>query len=369
MPSARPAAMAAIAELRVGVYQIPTDRAESDGTLSWQSTTLVTAEADAAGRTGLGWTYDHPAAATLVKETLANVVCGRDALDLPGAWLAMLEAVRNLGRPGIAACAISAVDVALWDLKAKLLEVPLALLLGRMRERVPLYGSGGFSSYSERELQAQLAGWVEQGFSRVKMKVGREPSHDTGRVIAARQAIGEQVELFVDANGAYTAKQALEMAERFKSAGVSWFEEPVPSDDLAGLRLIRSRAPAGMAITAGEYGYDPWYFQRMLEAEAVDILQADATRCLGLSGLLEVGALCAARCLPLSAHTAPYLHLAAACALRSLVHVEYFHDHARIEQRLFDGARAPIEGALAPDLSRPGHGLELKRRDAERFAR
>jgi L-alanine-DL-glutamate epimerase-like enolase superfamily enzyme len=264
--------------------------------------------------------------------------------------------------------AIAAVDSALWDLKARLLDVPLVILLGAVRDGVPVYGSGGFTSYSPAQLQVQLGEWVASGIPRVKMKIGRQPAADVDRVRAARAAIGAAAELFVDANSAYSRKQALAFAERFADDGVNWFEESVSSDDLEGLRLLRNRVPAGMDIAAGEYGYDLFYFRRMLEAGAVDVLQADATRCAGISGFLRVGALCEARGLPLSAHTAPSLHVHPCCALPAVRHLEYFHDHVRIEQMFFDGALTPINGALCPDVSRAGMGLELKRHDVQRYA-
>ncbi|HET7340143.1 MAG TPA: enolase C-terminal domain-like protein [Methylomirabilota bacterium] len=347
---------------------IPTDAPESDGTLAWDRTTLVVVEAVAGGRTGLGYTYADLATASLARDTLAPRVLGLDAFDVPGAWWTMARAVRNLGRRGIATMAIAAVDAALWDLKARLLDLPLATLLGRVRPRVDVYGSGGFTSYSQERLQQQLGGWAESGIRRVKMKVGRHPADDPARVRAAREAIGPRTELFVDANGACSRQQALALAERFAAEGVTWFEEPVSSDDLDGLRLLRDRAPAGMDIAAGEYGYDESYFRRMLDAGAVDVLQADATRCGGITGFLRVAALCVARSLPLSAHCAPTLHLPLGLALEPVRHLEYFHDHVRIERMLFDGAPAPVEGMLAADLSRPGLGIELKRSDAARWA-
>lgn len=354
--------------LTVSAYRIPTDRPESDGTITWSATTIVIVEVCAGERCGIGYTYGSVAVADVIRQVLAEHVVGGDALAVTAAWSAMARAVRNIGRPGVASCAISAVDVALWDLKARLLELPLVVLLGAVRPCVAAYGSGGFTSYTLAELQAQLGGWVAAGTPRVKMKVGRDPPADVERVRAAREAIGPKAELFVDANGAYDRKQALGFAERFAELGVSWFEEPVSSDDLAGLRLMRDRAPAGMDIAAGEYGYDLAYFHRMLGAGAVDVQQADATRCGGISGFVRVAALCEARSLPLSAHTAPSVHTHPCCALLPVRHVEYFHDHARIEQRVFDGARALDCGTLAPDLSRPGLGLELKRADAAPYA-
>jgi L-alanine-DL-glutamate epimerase-like enolase superfamily enzyme len=280
----------------------------------------------------------------------------------------MVAATRNLGRPGITSTAIAAVDAALWDLKARLLGVPLVGLLGAVRGSIPVYGSGGFTNYSLDQLKERLGGWVAQGIGRVKMKIGSDPAADPERVRAAREAIGPDAELFVDANGAYGRKQALAKAEVFAEHRVSWFEEPVSSDDLEGLRLLRDRAPAGMEITAGEYGYDLVYFRRMLEAGAVDVLQPDATRCAGITGFLRAGALCEAFGVPLSAHTAPSLHAHPCCALPMARHVEYFHDHARIERTFFDGAQEPVEGHLRPDLSRPGLGLELKESEAARYA-
>jgi L-alanine-DL-glutamate epimerase-like enolase superfamily enzyme len=356
-----------IERVEVSAYRVPTDRPESDGTLEWDSTTIVVVEVHAGAARGLGYTYGDTAAAELIRGRLAGVVHGRDALAVGAAWAAMIREVRNAGRPGIASMAISAVDAALWDLKARLLELPLATLLDAGGDGVPVYGSGGFTSYSIAQLREQLSGWVAQGIPRVKMKVGREPERDVERVRAAREAIGDRAELFVDANGAYDRKRALRFAEEFVESGVSWFEEPVSSDDLEGLRLLRDRAPAGMAITAGEYGYDLAYFRRMLDAGAVDVLQPDATRCGGITGFLRAGALCEAYGIDVSAHTAPMLHLAPTGAVSRLRHLEYFHDHVRIESLLFDGAVAPREGRLYPDLTRPGLGLELKHADAERY--
>ncbi len=225
----------------------------------------------------------------------------------------------------------------------------------------------GFTSYSIEELQKQLGQWAEQGFRAVKMKVGTRPEEDLARVVAARRAIGESVALYVDANGAYSRKQALAFAHRFAGVDVAWFEEPVSSDDLEGLRLIRDAAPPGVDVAAGEYGYDLVYFRRMLEAGAVDVLQADATRCAGASEFLRAAALAAAHQVRFSAHTAPSLHTHLCCAAQPSYNIEYFHDHARIEQMLFDGAIRPSLGVLRPDLSRPGMGLELKRPDAARY--
>jgi len=359
----------AVTGLDVSAYTIPTDQPESDGTLEWHSTTIVVVEVHAGEETGLGYTYGDVSTGRFVESQLAEVVRGCDALAPPAAWLAMQQRIRNAGRPGVGAMAVSAVDVALWDLKARLLDLPLVTLLGAAHDAVPVYGSGGFCSYSLERLAEQLGGWVAEGIPRVKLKVSREPERDPERLDAVRAAVGDETDVYVDSNGALSRKDALAWAERFAGDwGVSWYEEPVSSDDLEGLRLLRDRGPGGLEIAAGEYGYTLPYFERMLAAEAVDCLQADVTRCGGITPLLRIDGLCAARSLDLSAHCAPAISAHAFAAVTRLRHLEYFHDHVRIEGMLFDGTLSPAGGALEPDRSRPGLGLELRRRDSERWA-
>lgn len=360
------AGTALIDEVEVSAYRIPTDGPEADGTMDWDSTTLVVVELQAGDERGLGFGYADRATACLIGDTLANELRGGDALAIPAIRSHLGRSVRNLGRPGIAAMAISIVDIALWDLKSRLLGLALVDLLGTARRAVPIYGSGGFTNYPDERLCRQLAGWVEAGISSVKMKIGRDAAGDLRRVAAVRRAIGE-ADLFVDANGGYSRKLAASQARRFTEKNVCWFEEPVSSDDLEGLRLLRDVAPPGMDIAAGEYGYEPFDFRRLLDGQAVDVLQADATRCGGVSGFLAVASQCIARPLPLSAHTAPSIHAHLGCACPEVAHVEYFHDHARIERMLFDGCLAPHNGTLEPDRSRPGLGLEFKKPDAERW--
>jgi L-alanine-DL-glutamate epimerase-like enolase superfamily enzyme len=357
-----------IDRIQVSTYTIPTDFPESDGTLQWDKTTLLLVEAYAGGRCGIGYTYADGATASLVQDTLVSAVQGQDAMSPSAAYQTMWHTIRNLGRPGICSMAISAVDCALWDLKARLLDLPLVRLLGQVRQGAVIYGSGGFTSYSDKQLAQQLSGWVERGIHSVKMKIGRDASRDIERINVARDAIGPRSELFVDANGAYSRKQAIFQAELFSEFDVRWFEEPVSSDDLEGLRLVRDRAPAEMQIAAGEYGYDIFYFQRMLAAGAVDVQQADISRCGGITGFLQVAALCQAHNIRLSGHTAPALHTQVACAVPLFENLEYFHDHVRIERMFFDGLPELVNGELRPDLSRPGNGLELKQADVRKFA-
>lgn len=357
-----------ISDLAVSVFTIPTSSPEADGTYAWTSTTMVLVHITAGDQVGLGYTYSHSAAATLIHETFRGLLIGKSAFDVSARWHEMRHALRNLGSRGIGAMAISAVDTALWDLKAKLLGLPLCKLLGQLRDTVPAYGSGGFTTYSPQQMEQQLRDWLDLGIKKVKIKIGSHPDDDLARVAFVRDVIGPDVELFVDANGAFDAETALWFANEFATYDVRWFEEPVSSDDLEDLRLLRERTPPRMQIAAGEYGFDAYYFRRMLEARAVDVLQADATRCQGFTGFLEANVLCASRNLSLSAHCAPALHSHVCSSASRVVHIEYFHDHARIERMLFDGVPGVRHGHLTPDTSRAGLGFELKEADAEQFA-
>jgi L-alanine-DL-glutamate epimerase-like enolase superfamily enzyme len=360
-----------ISKVDTSVYRIPTDLPEADGTFTWNDTTLVLAEVtDDQGTRGLGFSYAAAAAANVINDTLAPAISGKAIDDSGALWNTLIARVRNIGRPGIASTAISALDIALWDLRARDARLPLFKLLGPCRAAVPVYGSGGFTSYANEELARQLGGWVhDDGIPRVKMKIGTDwgtrDEIDIERVRVAREAIGPGAQLFVDANGAYTAKQAIGLAQRFAESGVSYFEEPVSSDQLDQLAFVRGHVPQDVA--AGEYGWDPWYFRDMLRAGAVDIMQADVTRCCGVTGWLQAARLAYDFAIPFSAHCSPSIHAQVGCAAPQISHVEYFHDHVRIEQMLFDGFPRLEGGCLHPDPSRPGLGLEIKRRDAERW--
>ncbi len=352
---------------QVSVFTVPTDAPEADGTFAWDHTTMVLVELTCGSVTGLGYTYADESTGKLVQSLLREIIEQADPWQHAQLLARMYRRVRNLGICGIATMAIAAIDTALWDLRARLLNLPLVTLFGRERDGIAVYGSGGFTSYDDAQLRAQFTGWAQAGFGKVKMKVGSHPDDDPRRVQVARAAIGAGVELFVDANGAYTVQQALRLADTFFEQGVTWFEEPVSSDNLTGLRQVRERVPAGMDVAAGEYGYSAFYFQRMIDACAVQVLQADATRCAGFSGFLDAAALCWAANLPLSSHCAPSLHLHVCCAVPRAVHMEFFHDHARIERMFFDGFCEPRGGVMYPDLSRSGMGLTFKAQDAEKF--
>jgi L-alanine-DL-glutamate epimerase-like enolase superfamily enzyme len=356
---------APVTEVRVRTFTVPTDEPESDGTLEWEATTIVVVELEAEGECGLGYTYGDRSVAAFVDSMLRPCLYEADAMRPPAAWATMQRAIRNAGRQGVGAMAVSAVDIALWDLKARLLGLCLADALPRFHDAAPVYGSGGFTSYSDARMYEQLREWREAGLPRVKIKVGRDPERDPHRLALCREVLGDEVELMVDANGAFSPRQALRQLGAYADFDVAYVEEPVSSEDREGLRFVRERAPRGMAIAAGEYAWDLVGFAAV--ADCVDVPQADVTRVGGITNMLRADGVCRALQRPFSAHCAPAISAHVCCALESLLHLEYFHDHVRLERMLFEGTLDPEDGTLRPDSTRPGHGLTLRHEEADRW--
>lgn len=357
-----PGAPCPVRSVTAAAYRVPAPALESDGTLDWDGTTAVVVHVDCADVRGVGWTYADATCADLAQGLLADAITGLDVRAPVACWHAMQQRVRNLGRPGLVSCALSAVDIAVWDAAAQLAGMPLSMLLGQVHEDVAVYGSGGFTSYDEAQLTEQLQRWVHrQRIPRVKIKIGEawggRQQRDLDRIAQARDVIGPDAELYVDANGAYSVGQAVRVGLRMAEHDVTWFEEPVSSDDLDGLHHVRAAVTPD--VTAGEYGYDLPYFARMIGADAVDCMQVDVTRCGGYTDWLRVAAVAAAHNLEVSAHCAPNVTVPVALATPNLRHLEWFADHERLEPILFDGTVEPVDGRVGarPDVT--GHGLSL----------
>jgi L-alanine-DL-glutamate epimerase-like enolase superfamily enzyme len=358
-----------VGTLTASAYTIPTDAPEADGTFSWTDTTLVLVQASGGGQIGTGWTYGSRVIVQLIQDVLAPLLGGRRLGSVAEAWQLQVRRLRNIGRPGIGSMAISAVDCALWDLAARSAGLPLHELLGARRGWIPLYGSGGFTSYDAGRLRDQLHGWAADGFPAVKIKIGEDwgsnEARDLERMEQARAAIGPDVQLFVDANGGYTRDQVRRLAPALNDRGIAWWEEPVSSDDHEGLRKARELFAGDIA--AGEYGYDLAYFRQLCDARAVDCVQVDVTRCGGITELLGIAALAAEYQLEISGHCAPHEHAAVLAAVPNLRHLEWFHDHVRIERLLFDDGPELVKGELVLDKDAPGHGMAWRAADAEPY--
>lgn len=358
-----------ISSVRAEAYTVPTDQPEADGTLTWDRTTAVVAEVGADDEVGIGWTYGPAACVDIIGSLLAPAALGLAPEDGPIIYRRLLLASRNATRPGLVTLAISAVDNAVWDLRARVLGIPIADLLGRARSSAPIYGSGGFTTYDAQQLQGQIEGWGQSGIEQVKIKIGEswgsDVARDLRRVDLALASLPDGGSLFVDANGAYGLKQAVRIGHDLQERGVTWFEEPVSSDDHRGLRYLRDHLPR-LDVTAGEYGFDLDYFAQLLRDDCVDCVQIDVTRCGGITAWQRIAALAAAHHLEVSAHCAPLQHLGVACSTANYRHGEYFHDHQRIERLLFEEVPEPRQGTLTP-LPGPGHGLTLNRPRLEEF--
>ena len=350
---------ARIERVTTEVRRFPTPYPEADGTLQWDATTAVTVTLEADGVIGLGWTYSSPAAAAIIEHHLSPAINGRDVADIEAGWQAMHRQGRNFGTRGLYMQAMSAVDIAWWDLKARSMRCALTTLLGRCHERVRVYGSGGFTTLTEPELAEQIDEWHRLGCTGMKIKIGesfgKRVDRDLRRVRRARGLAGPDVELMVDANGGYRTGQAKRVGAELDELGVTWFEEPVSSDDVIGLRVLRDTLRCD--VTAGEYAADVYDVRALLGA--VDCLQLDATRCGGYSGWLTCAALAQSHNLEVSAHCAPALHAPVAAATPNLRHVEYFADHAALEPQLVTGTPQVCDGHLHPAPDVVGHGMTL----------
>ena len=358
-----------IDEVRAAAYTVPTAGTEADGTLCWEATTVIVVTARAGDTTGTGWSYGHAGAVPVINDLLAKAVKGCDAMAVPRCHAAMRLITRNDIVPGLIGIGLSAVDVALWDLKARLLDVSLVDLFGRARDTVPVYGSGGFTTWSDEQTTERLGELVHgaEGIRAVKLKIAEEwgsnERRDLHRIEVVREAVGTGCAVMVDANGGYQVKQAARVAREAAGLGVVWFEEPVSSDHLADLALLRQIMQPEVA--AGEYGTDPLYFRRMCEAGAVDCLQVDGTRAGGYTGFLAAAAVADSFGLQVSAHCAPSLHFPVCASIPNLRHVEWFFDHRRADPMLFHGA-ARVRGGAMEMGAGPGHGMTL-RGDVERY--
>lgn len=323
-----------------------------------------------AGLEGLGLSIPGRAVQAVVEQNLKHLLVGRDPFNIEWLWERMFWEIRTYGRKGIAFCAISAVDMALWDLKAKALGLPLYRLLGPYHERVPIYGSGGWTDFDERELVAEQTDYINRlGVRAVKMKVakdfGKSEREDIVRLDAVRKAIGDDVELLVDANNGYYAKQAIRMARHFEERRVGWFEEPVLADDIDGLAAI-SRATT-IPIATGEHEYTKYGFKDLIARGGVDIVQPDVGRVGGVTEWMKVAHLAHAFNLPVAPHAFQLVHLHLAMCTPNLRLVEYLGVTEQGDQIWFTDFPQPKDGWWAPYPDRPGLGLELNPRVVEQY--
>ena len=324
-----------------------------------RSTVFVHIDTDD-GFTGFSYLNAPSAIRSLITAELKPLLVGQDPFDTERLWTDMFWKVRGYGRKGLAFQAISGIDVALWDIKGKALGQPLYRILGAAHESVPVYGSGGWTHFTTEELVAEQSGYVEMGFPRVKMKVGKDfgmdERADIERVDAVRKAVGDDVEIFIDANNGYYAKQAIRMSREFEAFGVAWFEEPVLADDIDGLAAV-SRA-TNIPVATGEHEYTKYGFKDLIARGGADIVQPDIGRVGGVTEWMKVSHLAHAFNLPVAPHAYSLLHLHCTMATPNLKVVEILGAEMEQWDFLFEEVPRPVNGQWKPFDHKPGIGLE-----------
>jgi len=310
---------------------------------------------------GLGMTYASPGVIDVIENSLKQELVGKDPLDIEQLWNSMYWKVRGYGRKGIAFCAISAIDIGLWDLKGKYVNLPLYKLLGAYTDSVPVYGSGGWTNFSERELIEEMTGYVADGIPRIKMKVGKDfglsEREDIERVAAVRKAVGDDVSIYIDANNGYYRKQAIYMAKEFEQFQIGWLEEPLIPDDIDGMADI-SRATS-IPIATGEHEYTKYGFRDLIGRGGVDIVQPDIGRVGGVTEWMKVAHLAHSFNLPVAPHALQLAHLHVACATPNLKVVEYMNVSLEGDELWYIDFPKQKNGYWSPYPDKPGLGLEL----------
>jgi D-arabinonate dehydratase len=322
------------------------------------------------GFEGLGVGYYIPGVRQVIEDGLKTVLVGQDPFNTEKLWNDMFWRVRGYGRKGIAFGGISTVDVGLWDLKAKALGVPLYRLLGPYQESVPIYGSGGWTNFSEAELVAEMVGYVEQGIKQVKMKVGkdfgRSEREDILRLAAVRKAVGDDVAVYIDANNGYYAKQAIYMAREFEQHQVGWFEEPVLADDISGLAEVRTAID--IPVATGEHEYTKYGFKELIASGGADIVQPDVGRVGGVTEWMKVAHMAHGFNLPVAPHALQLVHLHLCCATPNLKVVEYMNMALETDEIFYTEFPRQRDGMWSPFPDKPGLGLELDPYAVEKWA-
>jgi L-alanine-DL-glutamate epimerase-like enolase superfamily enzyme len=327
------------------------------------------------GLEGIGVTYHEvggEATRELIARNITPKLIGRDPLETEAIWQEFFHYLRGVGRKGLMYCALSAVDIALWDLKGKIVDLPLYRLLGGNRTKVPVYASGGWTSYTDEELVAEMQGMVARGFKTIKCKVGFEGGQnirrDAERIRKVREAVGPDIQLLVDANNSFDAATAIQLANRIREFDITFFEEPVFADDIAG--LARFKRGTDIPLATGEHEYTKFGVRDLVANEAADIVQVDGARAGGYTEMLKCAAITQAWNLKFAPHAMENIHLQLVAALPNALFLERLLMFEELTAKVFDNAPVPVDGFMhVPDL--PGLGLRLNMdfiRDADQIS-
>ena len=336
--------------------------------------TLVRVRTDS-GAEGIGFCYGGTRAGQLstlaVRDLLAPIVLGRDPHQIEAIWDGMFRESLLQGRRGAVLRAISAIDIALWDLVSRDAELPLYQYLGGYAdEMVPAYASGGYYAEGKGpdELAHEMESYIDMGFNAAKIKIGRvSTAEDVVRIGAAREALGSDVPLFLDANNAWPdAISAIRAVLAFEEYEPGWVEEPLMPDDIAGHAEVA--AAVETPVATGELHATRWEFQQLIEQGAASILQPDAAVCGGITEWRRIAATAAASSLAVAPHWLADLHVHLVASTPNATWVEYFTDFNVLNIGvLFATALEVVPGGLALP-QRPGLGVELDEAAVERYS-
>jgi L-alanine-DL-glutamate epimerase-like enolase superfamily enzyme len=315
------------------------------------------------GVEGFGVTYNEvggEATKSLIVHSMAQKLIGRDPFETEVIWQELFQFLRGVGRKGLMLCALSAVDIAIWDLKGKLIGLPLYKLFGGCKTRIPVYASGGWTSYEDDLLVSDMKRMVADGYNMLKFKVGVEgganPARDVKRVEKVRNAVGENIGLMLDANNCWDAATAVQFANSVREFNIMFLEEPVPADDIVG--LTRYKRCTDIPLATGEHEYTKFGARELVRNEAADIVQMDATRAGGFTEMLKVAAITEAWNLLLAPHAMDNIHIHLVSAASNAPFLERLVMFDEITSRVYKNAPVPKNGIMEiPDL--PGLGLEL----------
>ena len=352
--------MANIRSVVGGHYRIPLDVALTDSThgvmTAFEIVTVRVTDED--GVEGVGYTYttgrNGGAIYSIVKDEIAAVATGHDADRIEQLWEHVWWELHYGGRGGPSVLALSAFDIALWDLKGKRAKLPLWNLLGGHNNRVTCYAGGIDLELSVDDLLRQTDGNLEKGFRAIKSKVGRDRlSEDVERVSAMRKHLGDGFPFMVDANMKWSADEAVRQARAFQPYELTWLEEPIIPDDVEGhVRVVRD---GGVPIATGENFRTLWEFKQMIAAGGVTFPEPDVTNCGGITPFMKIAHLAEAYNLPVTSHGAHdvTVHLLAACPNGSFLEAHGFG----LDKYIAEPLRLEEGMAVAPD--KPGHGMEF----------
>ncbi|MCL2035126.1 MAG: mandelate racemase/muconate lactonizing enzyme family protein [Oscillospiraceae bacterium] len=315
------------------------------------------------GLEGIGVTYHEvggEAVSDLITRNMAPGLIGRSPFETEKIWCEMCAYLRGVGRKGLMFCALSAIDNALWDLKGKILGLPLYRLLGGAERMVPVYASGGWTSYDDGKLLEEVSSMLSKGYTHIKIKVGvdggKNPQRDLQRVRKVREMIGDQIVLMLDANNCWDAATAVKFADAVKECDILFLEEPVFADDIPGLR--RYRRSSCIPLATGEHEYTKYGARDLVLAEAADIIQMDAARVGGYTEMLKIAAITQAWNLRFAPHAMEHLHMHLVSAYSHMPFLERLMLYEEVTGKLYKNAPVPVNGYLEiPE--KPGFGLEL----------